>query len=163
MIVCDHTELGPSLLMIQRAIHKHDPWSGQMAFPGGKHDTDDAHITATALRELSEELSIDDQHLSRFGRLSDILARPYRPMKKPMVVTPILFESAVIDLKPQPNNEVADVLWVPLSVFNPDNRDLMHWNKNGLAMQLPCYYFQDKKIWGLSLMMIDELLMALDK
>lgn len=161
MIVCEHPQLGPALLMIQRAIHEGDPWSGQMAFPGGKHDTDDAHITATALRELHEELQITDAELTRFGRLSDILARPYRPMKKPMVVTPILFESAIVDLQPQPNDEVADVLWVPLSLFKAENRKKMRWKKNGLALELPCYYYNDKKIWGLSLMMIDELMTAL--
>lgn len=162
IIVCEHPELGPALLMIQRAIHEGDPWSGQMAFPGGKHDTNDVHITATALRELSEELAIDATPLTRFGRLSDILARPYRPMKKPMVVTPILFESSVVKLNPQPNHEVADVLWIPLTLFKPQNRQQMQWNKNGLQMQLPCYTYRDKKIWGLSLMMIDELLSALD-
>ena len=161
MIVSDHPQLGPSLLMIQRAIHAGDPWSGQMAFPGGKHETDDAHITATALRELEEELSISDQYLRRFARLSDILARPYRPLKKPMVVTPLLFESSVIDLNPKPNHEVADVLWVPLQTFHSENRQTMQWKKNGVPIQLPCYYFEDKKIWGLSLMMIDELLSAL--
>ena len=161
IIVCQHPELGPALLMIQRAIHESDPWSGQMAFPGGKHDTDDTHITATALRELYEELQIDAANLTRFGRLSDILARPYKPMRKPMVVTPLLFEATVVDLRPQPNKEVADVLWVPFSLFSAANRQNMSWNKNGLPLNLPCYYYQDKKIWGLSLMMIDELLRAL--
>lgn len=158
LIFAEHVELGPAVLMIQRAIHEGDPWSGQMGFPGGKHDIDDAHITATGLRELQEELAVDIALLKPFGRLSDILARPYRPMKKPMVVTPLLFETTTTDLNPSPNAEVADVLWVPLSAFKTENRQTMDWNKNGLALQLPCYHYKGKHIWGLSLMMIDELL-----
>lgn len=158
MIFAEHSQLGPAVLMIQRAIHETDPWSGQMAFPGGKHDIEDPHITATGLRELQEELAVEAGQLHRFGRLSDILARPYRPMKKPMVVTPLLFESDTTDLPLSPNAEVADVLWIPLSLFTRENRQTMAWNKNGLPLTLPCYHYKDKHIWGLSLMMIDELL-----
>ncbi len=76
LILTEHPELGVSVLMIQRAIHPGDPWSGQMGFPGGKVDPEDDHITATALRECQEELALDINVLSRIGRLSDILARP---------------------------------------------------------------------------------------
>ena len=159
MIIMDRPDLGPSLLMIERASHEGDPWSGQMAFPGGKHDIDDPYITATALRELEEELSISAQTLQRFGRLSDILARPYQPMQKPMVISPILFESSA-EIEPQPNEEVADVLWVPLQHFLPkENRQSMTWQKNSLPLDLPCYFYREKRIWGLSLLMIDELIL----
>lgn len=157
IIVAERPELGTSLLMIQRAVHNGDPWSGQMAFPGGKHEIDDAHITQTALRECAEELGIAAQVLNRFGRLSDILARPYRLQQKPMVVSPLLFECTQ-DIALAPNHEVADVLWVPLSLFtDPANRQQMTWQRGGVELNLPCYFYQGKRIWGLSLMMIDEL------
>lgn len=158
IIVHDHPQLGPSFLMIQRAEREGDPWSGQMAFPGGKHDTDDQHITHTALREIEEELGVKGGLLRRFGRLSDILARPYRVQQKPMVVSPLLFEP-LGELQFYPNEEVADVLWVPISHFiDPAHRQVMSWSKYGRPLQLPCYYYNDKKIWGLSLLMIDEFM-----
>lgn len=161
MIVHEHPQLGPAFLMIQRAEREGDPWSGQMAFPGGKHDTDDLHITHTAVREIQEELGIAPDSLHRFGRLSDILARPYRIEQKPMVVSPLLFRP-VTELEFRPNEEVADVLWVPVSYFmDTGNRGVFSWNKFGRQMELPCYYYQDKKIWGLSLMMIDEFMREL--
>ncbi len=161
MVVAERPGLGCCLLMIQRAEHESDPWSGQMAFPGGKHDTDDAHITQTALREIHEEIAIPEEFLKRFGRLSDVLARPYRLSQKPMVISPILFETFE-ELSFQPNEEVADIVWVPIEYFrNPANRKSMAWKKNGIDMQLPCYDYQDKRIWGLSLLMIDELMQEL--
>lgn len=157
LIVAERPQLGACLLMIQRAEHNGDPWSGQMAFPGGKHETDDAHITQTAMREFEEELGTASNALQRFGRLSDILARPYRLQQKPMVVSPLLFECQT-ELQFSPNQEVADVLWIPISHFlHTGNRQRMTWQRGGMELDLPCYFYQGKRIWGLSLMMIDEL------
>jgi len=157
VIVAEQPNLGTSLLMIQRAIHPGDTWSGHMAFPGGKHETDDAHITQTALRECQEELGIAPHALERFGRLSDILAKPYRLQQKPMVVSPLLFRSnQTLTLKP--NREVAEALWVPLSHFlNDKNRQRMVWKNAGFNLDIPCYDYQGKRIWGISLIMIDEI------
>lgn len=157
IVVQERPLLGPCLLMIQRAEREGDPWSGQMAFPGGKRDAVDEHITHTALREVQEELGIEPALLHRCGRLSDILARPYRLQQKPMVVSPLLFASDA-ELVFNPNEEVADVLWVPLAHFlNPEHRQSMSWAKYDKPLNLPCYYYQEKRIWGLSLLMIDEL------
>lgn len=157
IIVADRPGLGASLLMIQRAEREGDPWSGNMAFPGGKHDLEDAHITATATRECREELGLETPYLHRFGRMSDILARPYRLQQKPMVVSPILFEYEG-ELLFQPNEEVADVLWVPLAHFlQKHNRQSMIWQRGGIQRRLPCYFYREKRIWGLTLLMIDEL------
>lgn len=158
IVIDDRPGLGPSFLMIERAERAGDPWSGQMAFPGGKQDTDDSHITHTALRELEEELGVSGTQLRRFGRLSDILARPYRVQQKPMVVSPLLFEP-LGELHCRPNEEVADLLWVPISHFlEPSHRQAMHWKKYGKPVELPCYFYRDKRIWGLSLLMIDEFI-----
>ena len=42
------------LLFIRRAQHDNDRHSGQVAFPGGRHEADDAHAVETALREAEE-------------------------------------------------------------------------------------------------------------
>ena len=158
IVIEDRPHLGPSFLMIERAEREGDPWSGQMAFPGGKQDVGDDHITQTALRELEEEIGVSPTQLRRFGRLSDILARPYRIQQKPMVVSPLLFEP-LGDLHFNPNEEVADLLWVPINHFlESSNRQRMEWKKYGKRIQLPCYFYNEKRIWGLSLLMIDEFM-----
>ena len=111
--------------------------SGQMAFPGGKQDFDDPNITLTALREAQEELGLAENDIARVGRLSDVLARPYRIHRQPMVVTPLVFEPQR-PLAFTPNYEVAEVVWVPLSLFLDEaNRRSMSWEKNGIKNKIP--------------------------
>ena len=68
-----------NILMIKRADRAGDPWSGHMAFPGGRMDKEDAHGFAVAVRETEEEvgLSLGDEDQC-IGRLSDINARPHK-------------------------------------------------------------------------------------
>jgi 8-oxo-dGTP pyrophosphatase MutT (NUDIX family) len=162
VIIAEQANLGPCLLMIQRAIHPGDTWSGHMAFPGGKHEVNDANITETAIRECQEEIGINPESVRRFGRLSDILARPYRLQQKPMVVSPILFETTQ-PLHFEKNNEVAGIYWIPLAFFmQTENRQQMFWKHGGDEMQIACYTYQGKKIWGISLIMIDEICQILN-
>ena len=59
-IVLDkHASTDASILMIKRAEHKGDPWSGHMAFPGGRCEAFDKNGLATAKREMHEEVGFD--------------------------------------------------------------------------------------------------------
>jgi 8-oxo-dGTP pyrophosphatase MutT (NUDIX family) len=49
----------PEILFIKRAQNKRDKWSGNIAFPGGRRDADDADDCAAAVRETWEEVGID--------------------------------------------------------------------------------------------------------
>lgn len=146
------------ILMIKRAERKGDPWSGHMAFPGGRMDPGDSSAYAAALRETDEEVGVRllDSAM-RIGRLSDIHAQPHRGMFG-MIVTPYVFrlEQEVIF---SPNYEVAEVVWVPLEfLLDTDNRESMVWQRGKLSLTLPCYLYGGRRIWGLSLMMLDELM-----
>ena len=58
-----------------------------------------------------------------------------------------------------PNHEVAEVVWVPLSyLLDSENREQMTWRYKGASFPMPCYMFEGRRIWGLSLMMLDELM-----
>ena len=54
------------LLMMQRAKHEKDPWSGHMGFPGGGYEVQDENIRKTAERECLEEVGIDLVQCSAF-------------------------------------------------------------------------------------------------
>lgn len=152
---------GLETLMIKRAEREGDPWSGHMAFPGGLSETGDRNNLFTARRETLEEVGLDtEQHTECLGRLSDVLARRHRG-KKPMIVTPYLFSiNEVPEL--ELNHEVADVLWVPLDFLaDHGNRETMQWKMKKMNWTLPCYFYQKERIWGLSLLMLDELLNVL--
>lgn len=149
---------GVSVLMIRRAEREGDPWSGHMAFPGGRKDPADRNTLQTALRETAEEVGFEAGDSSRLlGRLSDI-ATHARLRHGPMVITPYVFglreRPALV-----PNHEVAETVWVPLGFLaERSNREKMRWAPNGVPLELPCYLFGGRRIWGLSLMMLDELL-----
>ena len=50
------TPEGLQLLFIERAQHPDDPWSGHIAFPGGRIEIDDPSPRAAAERETLEEV-----------------------------------------------------------------------------------------------------------
>lgn len=148
---------GPDLLFIRRAEREGDPWSGDMAFPGGRLEPGDASPLAAALRELWEETGMEPQSVAPAGRLSDVPTRTHAGFS-PMIVTPY-----VLRLTAEPawreNREVRERLWVPFPfLLDPGNRSVMIWRFLGRDWAVPCYDYQGRRIWGLSLIVIDELL-----
>lgn len=66
------------------------------------------------------------------------------------------------DMSISPNYEVADYVWIPLQHFMlPANRETFEMTYSGVDYTLPCYYYKQFKVWGMSLMMLDELINAL--
>lgn len=152
------------ILMIKRAEREGDPWSGHMAFPGGRMEPRDAHGYDAALRETREEIGLDlARHGRCVGRLSDVNARP-RARRLAMAVSPFVFVLGPDEQPPMHlNHEVAEVVWVPLEFLLDDaNRQQMRWQHRRLTLTLPCYYWGRRRIWGLSLSMLDELMDLLE-
>jgi 8-oxo-dGTP pyrophosphatase MutT (NUDIX family) len=146
------------ILMIKRAEREGDPWSGHMAFPGGRMDPEDINGYAVAVRETEEEvgLSLGLGDLC-IGRLSEINARPQRGAFG-MAVSPFVFRLDR-EVSFTPNHEVAEVVWVPVAfLLDTDNRQRMNWQFKGAEIPMPCYFYEGRRIWGLSLMMLDELM-----
>ena len=146
------------VLMIRRAERTGDPWSGQMAFPGGRLDPGDANGFACARRETQEEIgfSLGEQDAC-LGRLSELNARARR-LTRGLAITPFVFR-VDRDVALAPNHEVAEVVWVPLEfLLDPDNRSSMCWQRGRRRLDMPCYDFGGRRIWGLSLKMLDELM-----
>lgn len=151
-------EGGAEFLFIHRAEDPRDPWSGHMAFPGGRVDPGDVDSLAAALRETKEEVGLDLLSIAdQIGRLSDVAAIGRgRPLN--MVINPFVFATQTVPSL-TPNHEVDAVVWVPASYLaDHRNRESMEYQRAGLSLELPCYRYQDHLIWGLTLGMVDELL-----
>jgi 8-oxo-dGTP pyrophosphatase MutT (NUDIX family) len=141
---------GLDLLFIRRADHPHDPWSGQMGFPGGRWEEGDADLKATAIRETAEEIGVDLSKVADYlGPLDEVRAMArMRPMD--LAITPFVFRlrqsvTAVL------SDEVKSVHWIPLqALLGPELRSTMEYTHQGVAMQFPCLRFEDLVIWGLT-------------
>lgn len=148
---------GEQILLMKRAERSGDPWSGDMAFPGGKSSIEDKNVYQTALRELYEEVGLPATALQDAGRISDQLTKTHSG-KRPMVVSPFVFE-LLEDVNLSLNHEATETLWVPVSHFKlSSNRESMDWTVRGLTIRIPCYWYKNRRIWGLTLRMIDDLI-----
>lgn len=153
---------GLEVLMIERAHREGDRWSGHMAFPGGMVESSDGNSLAGALRETREEVGVDlSAHGGCMIRLSDISSVSHLGHRRPLIITPYVFGLAQVPPLTL-NHEVADVEWVPLRFLaDHGNRSLMDYALKGRTVRLPFYLYRGRRIWGLSLRMLDELVPAL--
>jgi 8-oxo-dGTP pyrophosphatase MutT (NUDIX family) len=147
------------VLFIRRATRDGDPWSGHIAFPGGRRDPDDRDIVATALRETREEVGLDlGSHGEMIGRLDDLRAvARHRPLD--LVISPIVFAlpgAANLDLDPR---EVESAAWIPLSFLaHPSSRAVHRRTLDGVESRYPAFSYEGYTIWGLTHRIVESFL-----
>lgn len=157
-LILRETGTGAEILMVRRAEHPKDPWSGHMAFPGGRVDPVDASPERAAVRETLEEIGVDlDRRARRIGRLAELRARSrFREMA--MSIYPFIYEIAG-PVEFTLNHEMVEALWIPIGFFLDEGQRVEMEHVDGdIARVLPCYRLENRVIWGLSLLMLDELL-----
>lgn len=158
-VIRSHPAHGAELLFIRRAEHPLDPWSGHMAFPGGRREPHDPDLSHTALRETLEEVGLD---LRRDGalltRLDDVPAIA-RGERMGLVIAPFVCAlDRPAETVTQPE-EVAETLWVPLSTLAAgEGEGLYAYHHKGTDLQLPCIRLGDRVVWGLTYFMLQTLL-----
>jgi 8-oxo-dGTP pyrophosphatase MutT (NUDIX family) len=102
----------PEVLFIERAERQGDPWSGHMAFPGGRIEPGDAGARGAAEREAHEEVGLDLRGAERLGRLDDLHGQRASGVPKLLISA---FVYHLTDPPPlAPNYEVRDAFWFPL-------------------------------------------------
>jgi 8-oxo-dGTP pyrophosphatase MutT (NUDIX family) len=100
-------ENGLRVILTKRSSQlKHHP--GQIAFPGGKVDPDDADAVAAALREAHEEIGLPRDNVELLGEL------PPHETVTGFMVTPVIARIAPFDPVPEPG-EVEEIFEVPLA------------------------------------------------
>ena len=140
---------GLEILLIRRAERPGDPWSGQIAFPGGRYEPSDADLLATAIRETREETGVDLTSAERLGRLDDLY--PRTPTLPPVVVRPFVFALGRRPPPLVPSDEVQRAFWLPLSRLGEAGvRREITLTLRGVERTFPAYLVDDELIWGMT-------------
>lgn len=149
----------PCLLWIRRAEHPQDPWSGQMAFPGGKGDPEDDGPRATAERETLEELGLALPDCAELvGTLTSVRARSRRGLAGFRVDPHLYLAEALPDLRPDAS-EVASTHSISLAYMaDPANRTVRPYPTPAGDVRLPAVKYEDTLLWGLSYRFLKDLL-----
>jgi 8-oxo-dGTP pyrophosphatase MutT (NUDIX family) len=131
--------------------------SGQISFPGGRHEPEDASFMITALREAEEEVGIVAAEVEVLGGLTPL----YIPVSYFMVHPFVAWSPRRPDYLPS-KHEVSEILEIPIShLFNHRNKittDVKPSSMPGTTLTVPAYNLPDGTfIWGATAMMLSEL------
>ncbi len=121
---------------------------GEVAFPGGKRDPEDESIIATALREAHEEIGLHAHQVHVIGELDQVVSR------FGFLITPVL---AVIPpaLDHVPHLAELDAIFeVPLEFFGQPPEEFFEKER----FRIPTYDYEGFRIWGITAMIIAEML-----
>ena len=137
------------ILLIKRADYEGDPWSGQVALPGGRREPDDLSLERTAVRETWEETAID---IERDGAVIGVLdeVSPRTPTVRRVIVRPyVAAVGAAVTVVESP--EVATAFWVPLAAL----RETAAWitaevTAHGQPLTVPAFTHGEYVVWGLT-------------
>jgi len=145
---------------IRRAEREGDPWTGQVAFPGGRAGREDPDAHAVAERETYEEigLRLDLQH-----RVAPLPVRPN--VRGSLTLSPFVYH---VDGKTRSQavarlpDEVASVFWVPLAhLFDQRAVTEIEYPSGLTGSVFPGIRFGEHVIWGLTLRVLQSFAQVL--
>ncbi|MGD2134562.1 MAG: CoA pyrophosphatase [Gemmatimonadales bacterium] len=142
------------VLFIRRAEVDGDPWSGQMAFPGGRREAQDRDLRETAMRETEEETAIVLTATQLLGELDDLAST--NPALPPIVVRPFVFG---LPTRPAltPSHEVAGYLWTPLEELPSSAREA-EVAVRGERVKRPCFMVGTHVVWGMTHRILNQFI-----
>jgi 8-oxo-dGTP pyrophosphatase MutT (NUDIX family) len=146
-VILRTTEGGEEVLLIRRAEREGDPWSGQVAFPGGMVSSADKSFQETARREAKEEVGVDlfEGAANFLGYLQELRANT-----KNVIVVPSVFKLVGPSVL-TPNQEVASCEWASLGELAREEAQSSYLiPRSGGQIPFPCIVHRGLVIWGLT-------------
>ena len=139
---------GLQLLLTQRSADLPDH-PGQISFPGGRVEPEDADHAAAALRETAEEIGLASSRVQVLGQLS-----PYETVTGYRVLPIVGWIEPPFDLAPDPV-EVADVFEVPLDfILDTANHQRHHRMLGEIRRDYWAIPWLHRYIWGATAAML---------
>ncbi len=151
----------PEILMIKRADHPSDPWSGHLALPGGRADLEDGNLLKTAAREMHEEVGIELADETLFiGRLQNL--RPKNPHLPVIEITPWI-ALAPREITLELSDEVAEAFWLPVQALQTTGQsEVFRFPYQNSVIKYPAYPSPHGPIWGITKNILEEFLSLLN-
>lgn len=147
VIVRGRAEL--DLLLIKRAHHEADPWSGQMALPGGRWELGDDSLLDTAVRETDEETGVDLSAGVHLGHLPRV--HPSSPRLPRVTIQPFVFGVRSETCARAISEEVETVHWVSLRhLKDPTTAGEVEIEVEGSPTIFPGLRVDGEVVWGLT-------------
>jgi 8-oxo-dGTP pyrophosphatase MutT (NUDIX family) len=143
-----------SLNLIQRPYYD-GVHSGQISFPGGKKDESDLDLIFTSIRECREEIGVDLTDAKLLGKLTPV----FIPVSNFLVEPFVYFYPNLPIYKPD-EREVESIITISIQeLLDESNVSTMDiFLKDGLKINhVPCFDIQNKKIWGATALILNEL------
>lgn len=154
VLVAHQRERDLELLLIKRAVRDGDPWSGQMALPGGRREADDLDLMQTARRETREETGVALSARELLGELDDL--HPRTPVLPPVVVRPFVFglsDRPLIRL----SDEAEKHVWISFSDLI-DSAAPTTVEVRGQELTVSAYRAGAHVVWGMTHRIIKSLM-----
>jgi 8-oxo-dGTP pyrophosphatase MutT (NUDIX family) len=147
---------GLELLFIQRALYENDPWSGNIAFPGGKVQTNEGPRQA-AERETDEEIGLDLSGARYLGQMP-VVRGSHLPVQVSCFVYWLNGSRPQLEL----NGEVQDTYWADLDELDdPERRLIAPVRFGGEEFEVPAIRLPwpgSPVLWGLTYRLVIHFL-----
>jgi 8-oxo-dGTP pyrophosphatase MutT (NUDIX family) len=134
--------------------------SAQIAFPGGKYESNDENFQNTALRETHEEVGIQPDSIEIIMPFTNLYIQPSNFMVYPYLG---ICRKEIVFIPD--STEVADIIELPLSDFLSENLLTKTTMSTSYAtpIEIPAFEINGHIVWGATAMMLSELKEVLKK
>lgn len=136
-----------SYLLLERVRNPRDPWSGHLAFPGGRRESSDQDLLATAMRECREECGLALLPEQMQQSLPAAAAGKFLG-KKPLWVQPFVFEIAAVPELSLQTTEIRAAYWLDQIAFQDKNKHQSRCLVPFSEEKFPCFPVEQSWLWG---------------
>lgn len=128
--------------------------SSQIAFPGGKVESYDVSMAATALRETEEEIGVQRSDIEVIKAFTEIYIPPSNYLVSPFLGFCTFEPTFVLQA-----DEVAGIIELPLPFFLDDSNVVIRKLSTSYAasIDVPAFLVKEHIVWGATAMMMSEL------
>jgi 8-oxo-dGTP pyrophosphatase MutT (NUDIX family) len=150
---------GLEVLLIRRAERTGDPWSGHMAFPGGRRDPSDENLLATSVRETREEIGLDlTKGAELIGSLPDHIPGAWRKKEIDLFIRPYVFRLTTDALDLTMNAEVTEVVWAAVGpMISGERATTTTLSFDGTSFELPAFDLDGRIVWGITFRRLSDV------